>query len=204
MPPLPKLPTTKRHSDIRTFLHSHPHPLRVPRLRPDLPRPASGPASGLSDLCGFTPTGVGALREQSALPATALATLGPDVARSPCIYGLCLQICMPSEASSEMPPYLSFQLQNYILTFALSYILTLTLFASRVCAPTCPDQRRGRRRGFPTFAALPRPASGLGVSNPRVCPLPSVPSIPVKHDRSIALPEDWSIFPLWQRHVISM
>jgi len=43
---------------------------------------------------------------------------------------------MPSEASSEMPPYLSFQLQNYILTFALSYILTLTLFASRVCAPT--------------------------------------------------------------------
>jgi hypothetical protein len=35
-------------------------------------------------------------------------------------------------------------------------------FASRVCAPTCPDQRRGRRRGF---AALPRPASGLSVSN---------------------------------------
>ena len=47
-----------------------------------------------------------------------------------------------------MPPYLNFQLQNDILTFALSYILTLTLFASRVCAPTCPDQRRGRHRGF--------------------------------------------------------
>jgi len=47
--------------------------------------------------------------------------------------GFNLQICPPTEAVSERPPYLSFQLQNDILTFALSYILT---FASRVCAPT--------------------------------------------------------------------
>jgi len=33
---LPKLPASKQHSDIRTFLHSHIwNPSRVPRLRPD-------------------------------------------------------------------------------------------------------------------------------------------------------------------------
>jgi hypothetical protein len=35
-----------------------------------------------------------------------------------------LQPCSPNEAVSEIPPYLSFQLQNDIPTFALSYVHT--------------------------------------------------------------------------------
>jgi len=47
-----------------------------------------------------------------------------------------LQLCSLSKAASEMPPYLSFQVQNNILTFSLSYILTFRIpFASRVCSP---------------------------------------------------------------------
>jgi hypothetical protein len=38
-----------------------------------------------------------------------------------------LRRCSPSEAASEMPPYLSFEIQNDIPTFTLSYILTFRI-----------------------------------------------------------------------------
>jgi len=72
-----------------------------------------------------------------------------------------LQRCSPSKAVSEMPPYLSFQLQNYILTCALSYILKSGI-TSRP-------------------ASVPRPASGLSdlcglsVSNSRVIAASEMP-----------------------------
>jgi hypothetical protein len=49
-----------------------------------------------------------------------------------------------SEAASERPPYLNSQLQNYILTFALSYTLTfrIPLRSLRLY----PDQRGGLPR----------------------------------------------------------
>ena len=75
-----------------------------------------------------------------------------------------LQLCSPSEAASEMPPYLNFQLQNNSPTFARSYILT-----SRI-----PFRS----------ASAPRPASGLrvlcglSVSNSGVIAASEMPPLP--------------------------
>jgi len=46
-----------------------------------------------------------------------------------------LRRCSPSEAASEPPPYLSFQLRIIILTFALSYILTFAIPSRPASAP---------------------------------------------------------------------
>ena len=51
-----------------------------------------------------------------------------------------IQLCSPSEAASEMPPYLSFQLQNNILTFALLHLRTFEHFIIPPARPGRPSK----------------------------------------------------------------
>ncbi len=66
------------------------------------------------------PTSVGAGAATAEFQDQNLGRLGLSLERLRSI--LCAQ--SPSEAAPEMPPYLSFQLQNHVLTFRHSYFYT--------------------------------------------------------------------------------